>query len=72
MKPILYSNHCPCCVVLRAKLDAAGIDYDVESDLDKMLALNMTHLPMLWVDDRLLTYPAALMWLHERTNHHAN
>ena len=69
---VLYSNHCPCCEVLKARLDVAGIDYTINSDTAGMLAQGITHLPMLCVDGMMMNYPAALAWLNERTNSNAN
>ena len=31
---VLYSNHCPCCEVLKAWLDDAGVVYTVNSDTE--------------------------------------
>ncbi len=53
-------------------LDKAGIDYIVESDIDRMLSMGLTHLPMLNVEGQMLDYKAAFKWLNERTNIHAN
>ena len=69
MKVIFYTNHCPCCEVLRAKLVDAGVSFEIVSDVDQMLAMGITHLPMLSVDNEMMNYPAALMWVKERTNH---
>ena len=68
MRIILYSNHCPCCEILKSQLDAAGVAYRVITDTDQMLAMGLTHLPMLSVDGMMMNYPAALAWLKERTN----
>ena len=49
---VLYSNHCPCCEVLRARLDDAGVAYTVNSDTEEMLRQGITHLPMLlWIEE---------------------
>ena len=72
MKVIFYTNHCPCCEVLKARLNEAGIHYTVNSDAAEMLARGFTHLPMLSVDGNLLNYPAALAWLNERNAQNAN
>ena len=66
MRIILYSNHCPCCEILKSQLDAAGVAYRVITDIDHMLAMGLTHLPMLSVDGMMMNYPAALAWLKER------
>lgn len=69
---VLYSNHCPCCDALKARLDKSGIDYVVNSDTDAMLAQGITHLPMLSVDGNMMNYPAALAWLNERNKSNEN
>lgn len=72
MRVILYSNHCPCCEVLAAALNKAAITYETVSDTEQMLAMGLTHLPMLSVDGNMMNYPAALAWLKERTETHAD
>lgn len=69
---VLYSNHCPCCEVLKVRLDEASVSYTINSNTNEMLAQGITHLPMLSVDGNMMNYPAALAWLNERTNPHAN
>ncbi|MBP3653704.1 MAG: hypothetical protein J6J78_11640 [Clostridia bacterium] len=72
MKIILYSNRCPCCDVLKTRLDEAGIDYMINSNTEDMLMQGITYLPMLSVDGEMMNYPAALAWLSERMNPDAN
>lgn len=69
---VLYSNHCPCCEVLRVRLDEAGVSYTINCNTDEMLSQGIKYLPMLSVDGNMMNYPAALAWLNERTNPHAN
>lgn len=64
----LYSNHCPCCEVLSKELHSAGIPFTTFTDIDQMLSMGFTHLPMLDIDDQLLTYPESLKWIKERKN----
>lgn len=68
MQITLYTNCCPCCEVLEAALKAASLDFEAVTDTGQMLAMGMTHLPMLCVDGQMMNYPAALAWLKERTN----
>lgn len=72
MRVILYSNHCPCCEVLAASLNRAAIPYETSTDIQQMLAMGLTHLPMLSVDGNMMNYLAALTWLKERTEPHAD
>lgn len=65
----LYSNHCPCCEVLEKELAKAVIPFDTCADVEKMLSMGFTHLPMLDVNGQLLNYPNALKWIKERNEH---
>lgn len=65
-KIILYTSHCPKCKVLRTKLDNAGITYDVFDDVDKMIEMGMTTVPILCVDGWNMTYSESIKWIKER------
>ena len=64
---ILYSTGCPKCQVLVKKLDAAGVEYSVNTDIDEMTALGIKSAPMLEVDGRLMDFSKANAWLRERS-----
>ena len=65
---ILYSNHCVLCDALRDRLDEKHIPYTLFINVDAMLQLGFTKMPMLQVaEDKILTYKEALQWLEERT-----
>ncbi len=72
MKVILYSNHCPCCAHLESALTDAGIPFELVTDTRLMLEKGFSSVPMLEADGQTITYPAALKWLRERTETHAN
>ncbi|MBQ2396916.1 MAG: hypothetical protein II304_07790 [Bacteroidales bacterium] len=59
----LYSTGCPKCIVLTKKLDSAGITYDVFDDVDKMIEIGMTTVPMLEVDGKIMNYKEAIDWI---------
>lgn len=63
MKVILFSTHCPKCMVLQKKLQAANIDYDENCNVDEMLEMGIRQAPMLKVDDELLDFSQAIAWL---------
>lgn len=44
---ILYSTGCPQCTVLKKKLDAAGIPYELVTDESLMTELGFEFLPVL-------------------------
>lgn len=67
MNIILHSIGCPQCIVLKRKLDAAGIDYILNTDQAKMIEMGIQSLPILQIDDTQYSFKDALTWLRERT-----
>lgn len=65
-KIILYTTHCPRCSILEKKMTAANIKYEVEDNVDKMIAKGFTSAPMLEVDDKILNFSEAVKWLKEQ------
>lgn len=66
MKIVLYTSGCPKCEVLKKKLNDKGINYTVFSDIDKMIEMGMTEMPMLSVDNKLMDFQNAIKWINER------
>ena len=66
MNITLYTIHCPACIVLRKKLDMAGINYSVVDDINTLNELGYTTFPLLQVDDKLMNFSEANKWLKER------
>lgn len=64
----LYSTGCINCRALMAQLDRNNIKYDVISDVDKMLAIGITEVPMLKVNDNIMNKTEAMNWIKERNN----
>ena len=64
---ILYSTGCPKCSVLTKKLDAAGIAYTVNTDVDEMVALGIKSAPMLDVNGELMDFSSANSWIRDHT-----
>ena len=64
---VLYSTGCPKCAVLTKKLDAAGIAYTVNTDVDEMVALGIKSAPMLKADGDLMDFMKANAWLRGQT-----
>ena len=65
---ILYSTGCSKCKVLKEKLDQLHIEYTVCDDTDIMFAKGFLSVPMLEVDDKIMTFNEAIKWLKEKTN----
>ena len=44
---VIYSTGCPKCKVLINKLNAKNIEYSVFNDVDKMIEMGITNVPIL-------------------------
>lgn len=60
----LYSTGCPRCRVLKQKLDAKQIAYEVVDSIDKMESLGIESVPVLSVDGELLQFIPAVEWVN--------
>lgn len=65
---ILYSTGCPLCDKLKAKLRLANIQFEINTDIDKMEELGFEFLPVLEVDGQYLEYGDAIRWVKEQEN----
>ena len=64
---ILYTKQgCPLCSVVKVKLNAFGIPYESETNMEKMLAMGFKTLPILQLDDgTLLQFKEILNYIAE-------
>lgn len=65
-KIILYSNNCPCCKVLKTKLDEKKIEYETVSELSLILSKGIQTVPVLEIDGQMLNFKDAVKWVNER------
>lgn len=65
MEVILYSTGCPKCSVIKKKLDAKDIEYTENNDVDAMVALGISQVPVLSVDGELLSFVEANQWVNQ-------
>lgn len=68
MKVILYSNGCPRCCVLKQKLDAKSITYTEENSVDKMVAMGISQVPVLYIDGKMYDFQMANKWINNQKN----
>lgn len=61
----LFSTHCPKCNILTKKLQENNIEYEEENDVDTMLSLGITTVPMLEVDEKLINFKDAINWINQ-------
>lgn len=62
---ILYTTHCPKCMVLETKLKEKNINYYICEDLDIMEQKGFISAPMLETNEKVMTFGEALQWLKE-------
>lgn len=62
---ILYTTHCPKCKILEQKLKSKNIEYVEFTDVDKMIEMGFSMMPMLDVDGRIMDFATANKWINE-------
>jgi len=60
---ILYTNNCPKCKVLKQKLDAKQILYEVCEDVETMMDKGFRSTPVLDVNGKIMTFLDAVEWI---------
>ena len=63
---VVYSTGCPKCGVLERKLNEKSISYEMCTDVDKMLGLGITSVPVLDVDGKMMDFQEAVKWINEQ------
>lgn len=69
---ILYTTHCPKCMVLEAKLKEKNIDYYICEDLDMMEQKGFMSVPMLQINTDIMNFGQAVQWLKEYKEQEGN
>lgn len=69
---ILYSTHCPKCKVLETKLKNKGIIYEENNNVEEMLEKDITSVPYLEVEGKLLNFVEAINWVNEAEANNGN
>ena len=65
MQIILFSTHCPRCIVLEKKLKQKGIDYDEVNDMSIMEKKGFLSVPVLEVDGKTMDFKEANDWINK-------
>ena len=63
---ILYSNGCPKCRVLEAKLTAKNISYVKNENVSEVADMGFQSLPVLKLGDRHLSFVEANAWVNSQ------
>ena len=64
MSVILYSTHCPKCMVLEKKLQQANIDFELVEDTAVMQEKGFMSAPMLEVNGNTMDFGDAVKWVN--------
>lgn len=65
MNIILYTTHCPKCVILESKLKQKDIKYTSCEDINIMLEKGFMQAPMLEVDNKVMDFKTANNWINK-------
>ena len=65
MNIVLYSTHCPRCVVLEKKLKQKGIDYNEVNDVSIMEEKGFLEVPVLEADGEIMNFKEANDWINK-------
>ena len=66
MDIVLFSNNCPRCKILKAKLEQSNIEFKENNDVELMTQKGFTTVPMLEVDGVIYNFKEAVDWIKER------
>lgn len=66
MDIILYSTGCPRCRVLEKKLEAKGVAYTENNNIEEMIKLGITEVPMLGIGDELKNFSDSISWINNQ------
>jgi len=56
----LYSNDCPKCKILEAKMNEKGVKYEKISDIEEIKKTGFSSVPLLQNDDKILNFMEAV------------
>lgn len=68
MQIIIYTtNTCPKCQILKKKLKEKNISFLEETDVNKMLELDILAVPQMKVDNsKLMNFEQAVQWVNKQ------
>lgn len=60
---ILYTTHCPMCLMLERKLKEKNINYTEISDIEEIKKANIKNVPVLKIEEELMDSYNAMQWI---------
>ena len=64
---VLYTTHCPKCVILEKKLNSSGMSYTSVDDVDVMMSKGFISSPVLEVNGSTMDFAKAVAWVNSNT-----
>lgn len=64
MEVILYSTHCPRCLVLEEKLEDADVKFSIVEDENAIKDKGFLSAPVLEVDGECMDFSKAVKWVN--------
>ena len=64
---ILYSTGCPKCEILKKKMGEKNISYTEINDTNIMIKKNITFVPVLEINEKILNYKEAVDFVNSYT-----
>lgn len=64
MEVILYSTHCPRCLVLEEKLEDADVEFSIVEDENAIKDKGFLSAPILEVDGECMDFSKAVKWVN--------
>ena len=64
MKITFYTTDCPKCEMLKSKLDAKNISYEICKDIDVMTSKGLKSAPALEVDNTIYNFKEAIKFIN--------
>lgn len=63
MQTILYTTDCGRCIILKDRLDKAGVEYETVKDIEIMIGKGIKSAPILEIDGEQLDFEKAIVWV---------
>lgn len=61
----MFSTNCPKCKVLEQKLKAKNVNFEVNTDVDAMIAMGIHSAPALKIDENpIMDFMQAIKWIN--------
>ncbi len=70
MIKLYVTEGCGKCKILKKKLDDKGIEYEIEDNIDTVMAkakeIGVSTVPIIYKDDKLTKFTEMMQWVNKR------